>query len=45
LDTFDKRMLRTWLDARVRAVEAATWGEVGERLGRLGLREFEDYTP
>ena len=45
LDTFDKRALRTWLDARVRAVEAATWGEIGERLGRLALWEFEDYTP
>ena len=45
LDTFDQRTLRTWLDARVRAVEAPTWHEIGERLGRLGYWEFEDYTP
>lgn len=45
LDTFDQRALRAWLEARVRAVEAPTWGEVGEKLGRLGYWEFEDYTP
>ena len=45
LDTFDKETLRAWLEARVRAVEAPTWGEVGGRLGRLGYWEFEDYTP
>ena len=45
LDTFDQRALRTWLEGRVRAVEAPTWTEVGERLGRLGFWEFEDYTP
>jgi hypothetical protein len=45
LDTFDHEALRAWLEARVRAVEAPTWGEVGERLGRLGYWEFEDYTP
>ena len=43
LDTFDPETLRAWLEARVRAVEAPTWREVGERLGRLGCREFEDY--
>lgn len=45
LDTFDRQTLRAWLEARVRAVEAPTWREVGERLGRLGFWEFEDYTP
>jgi hypothetical protein len=43
LDTFDPETLRAWLEARVRAVGAPTWREVGERLGRLGCREFEDY--
>ena len=45
LDIFDRRTLHTWLEARVGAVEASTWPEVGERLGRLGFWEFEDYTP
>ncbi|KRF06690.1 hypothetical protein ASG88_19475 [Nocardioides sp. Soil777] len=45
LDTFDQETLRAWLEARVRAVEAPTWGEVGERLGRLGCWASEDYTP
>ena len=44
LETFDQRALRAWLEARVRAVDAPTWHEVGERLGRLGYWEFEDYT-
>jgi hypothetical protein len=42
-DGFDVRALRAWLTARVRDVEADTWSEVGERLGRLGRWEFEDY--
>lgn len=45
LEEFDKRTLGDWLEARVRAVEGATWGEVGNRLARLGYWEFEDYTP
>lgn len=45
LDTFDQRALRTWLEGRVRAVEAPTWSEIGERPGRLGFWEFEDYKP
>ncbi len=40
---FDKRALEAWLAARVRAVEAPTWPEIGARLGRLGFWEFEDY--
>jgi hypothetical protein len=27
----------------VQEIEAETWSEVGERLGRLGYWEFEDY--
>lgn len=45
LDDFDKRALHDWLAARVAAIEADTWSEIGERLGRLGYWEFEDYTP
>ena len=40
---FDQRVLRAWLSARVHEVEADTWSEIGERLGRLGHWEFEDY--
>jgi Immunity protein 8 len=42
LETFDQRTLRAWLEARVREVEAPTWREVAERLGRLAYWEFED---
>jgi hypothetical protein len=42
---FDQRALRTWLSARVEGVEADTWSEIGERLGRLGYWEFEDHRP
>lgn len=43
LDDFDKRALGAWLTARVTDVEGSTWAEIGERLGRLGYWEFEDY--
>jgi hypothetical protein len=42
-DQFDVRALRVWLAARVQEVQAETWVEVGDRLGRLGLWKFEDY--
>jgi hypothetical protein len=45
LDDFDRRTLHAWLEARVRTVEAPTWAEVGEKLGRLGRWEFEDHEP
>jgi Immunity protein 8 len=35
-DEFDQRALTAWLSARVQEVEAETWPEIGERLGRLG---------
>ena len=44
-DEFDQRALRAWLAARVQEVTSDTWAEIGERLGRLGHWEFEDYTP
>jgi hypothetical protein len=43
LDDFDVRALRTWLAARVQEVEADTWSQIGERLGKLGRYEFEDH--
>ena len=42
---FDVPALRTWLAARVQAVNAESWSETGERLGRLGYWEFEDHRP
>jgi hypothetical protein len=42
-DQFDKRVLASWLAARVRAVQGESWAEIGERLGRLALWEFEEY--
>jgi hypothetical protein len=44
-EEFDQTALKTWLSARVQEVEAETWTEIGERLGRLGYWEFEDYRP
>jgi len=44
-DDFDERALHQWLVTRVQAIEADTWPEIGERLGRLGYWEFEDYAP
>jgi Immunity protein 8 len=43
VEQFDKRQLRTWLESRVSNVQAETWRETGEQLGRLGQWEFEDY--
>jgi hypothetical protein len=45
LDDFDARALEKWLSARVHEVNADSWPEIGERLGRLGHWEFEDYRP
>jgi hypothetical protein len=45
LDEFNQRALRDWLASRVREAEGANWPEVGQRLGRLGHWEFEDYHP
>jgi hypothetical protein len=45
VDQFDRRQLHTWLETRVSSVQAETWREIAERLGRLGSWEFEDYRP
>lgn len=44
-DTYDERVLRGWLEARVHAVEAATWGGLASQLCFLGDWEFENYRP
>ncbi|OZB81673.1 MAG: hypothetical protein B7X32_16115 [Microbacterium sp. 13-71-7] len=45
MEQFHERVLHDWFEARVRAVEGDDWSEIGNRLGRLGFWEFEDYTP
>ena len=42
-DDFDQRQLRSWLESRVRLLQGGSWSEIGEKLGRLGHWEFEDY--
>ena len=42
VEQFDVRALRAWLEARMQEARASTWPEIGERLGRLALWEFED---
>ncbi|WP_433372117.1 Imm8 family immunity protein [Streptosporangium sp. CA-115845] len=32
-----------WLSDRIAVLEAPTWGELAEKIGRIGLWEFEDY--
>ncbi|MFI7705720.1 Imm8 family immunity protein [Nonomuraea sp. NPDC049480] len=33
-----------WLSDRIAVLEAPTWGELAEKIGRIGEWEFEDYT-
>ena len=42
LESVDTNALHAWLARRVESVQADTWTEIGERLGRLGFWEFED---
>ena len=42
-ESFDQRRLRTWLEKLVSGISDASWREVGEKVGRLGYWEFEDY--
>jgi hypothetical protein len=40
---FDGAATTAFLRARFEEPEAATWPELADKLGRLGLWEFEDY--
>lgn len=42
---FDFRKVRAFIERYVNGLEAPTWAELGEKLGRLGHWEFEDYRP
>jgi hypothetical protein len=43
LDAFEKGAFHRWLAARVESIQGVSWHEVGERIGRIGYWEFEDY--
>lgn len=44
-DTYDERVLRQWLEARVQATEAESWDGIAEQLRFLGKWEFDGYRP
>jgi hypothetical protein len=44
-DTYDERVLRRWIEARVHAVEADTWVGIAGQLRFLGGWEFDGYRP
>ena len=43
--TYDERVLRGWLEARIHAVQAATWDGIARQLCFLGAWELESYRP
>lgn len=45
VEWYDWRAVRAYIERRVMQCEGATWGDVAEKIGRLGYWEFEDYTP
>jgi hypothetical protein len=42
---FSPRVVEEFLRRRIEQIEGATWSEVAQKVGRLGLWEFEDYRP
>lgn len=45
VDRYDFAEIRRFLVDAVESAEAPTWSELGERIGRIGKWEFEDYVP
>lgn len=45
VDRYDFGQIRRFLIGAVESEEASTWKDLGERLGRIGKWEFEDYVP
>ena len=43
VDRFDAEQVKTYLRAAVESEEADSWETLGERIGRIGKWEFEDY--
>lgn len=44
MDHWDYPKLESYLGHRVRITEGDTWDQIGEKLGRLGLWDYEDYS-
>jgi hypothetical protein len=40
---FDQHRLQAWLENRVTGLDGKTWADLGAKLDRIGLWEFEDY--
>lgn len=45
MEPLDLAEAREFLRTRIESLEAANWTELGEKVGRLGFWEFEDYAP
>ncbi|HEV2885883.1 MAG TPA: immunity 8 family protein [Jatrophihabitans sp.] len=45
IERWDLARIRRYLTQAVESEEAATWGELAVRIGRIGKWEFEDYQP
>jgi hypothetical protein len=45
VERWNARRVRDYLTAAVESQEAQTWPELAERIGRIGMWEFEDYKP
>jgi hypothetical protein len=44
-DVIDRPRVEEFIRDRLRRLEAPTWNELAQKIGRLGLWEFEDYRP
>ena len=42
---FSPRVVEEFLRRRIEQIEGPTWSKVAQKVGRLGLWEFEDYRP
>ncbi|SEU47800.1 Immunity protein 8 [Nonomuraea wenchangensis] len=43
IDTFDHQKIEYYIQKRVASIESETWDRLAEKLGRIGLWEYEDY--
>jgi Immunity protein 8 len=43
MKTFDHAKIQSFVERYVAECEGKDWNEVGQKLGRLGMWEFEDY--
>ena len=45
VDSMDATRVESTIRDRLRRIEGPTWPELAAKIGRIGLWEFEDYTP